>query len=128
MISHTTLGTNDLAKAEKFFDEFLPSLNGKKLMNTDRAVFYSFGEGGSKLAISEPFNGQPATQGNGTMVAFSASSTQEVETLHSKAISLGATNEGDPGERYDGLYYGAYFRDTDGNKFAIFHLLNKPNA
>lgn len=123
MISHTTLGTNNLERAENFFDAFLPFLNGKKLMNIDRAVFYSFGENSSKLAISQPFDGQPATQGNGTMVAFSVSSIQEVKTLHSKAILLGATNEGDPGERYDGLYYGAYFRDLDGNKFAIFHLL-----
>ncbi|MFA0813670.1 VOC family protein [Microbulbifer epialgicus] len=128
MISHTTLGTNDLVRAEQFFDEILPFLNGKKLMNTDRAVFYAFGGNGSKLAISQPFDGQPATQGNGTMVAFSASSIEDVKVLHSKAISLGATNEGDPGERHGGLYYGAYFRDLDGNKFAIFHLLSKPKA
>ncbi|AWF81678.1 glyoxalase [Microbulbifer sp. A4B17] len=128
MISHTTLGTNDLGRAEKFFDELLPLLNGKKLMNTDRAIFYSFEGSSSKLAISKPFDQQPASQGNGTMVAFSASSINRVKELHTKAISLGAKNEGEPGERYDGLYYGAYFRDPDGNKFSIFCLLRTPST
>ena len=127
MISHTTLGTNDLPRSEKFYDDFLPFLNGKKLMKTDRAIFYSFGENSSKLAISLPFDGSPATQGNGTMVAFTVPSIEKVKEIHSKAISLGASNEGDPGERYDGLYYGAYIRDLDGNKISIFHLLSDAN-
>lgn len=128
MISHTTLGTNNIDQAIEFFDAFAPHINGVQLMRTDRAVFYSFGDRSSKLAISQTFDGKPATQGNGTMVAFSATSNQEVDKLHSLALSLGGSNEGDPGERYDGLYYGAYFRDLDGNKFAIFHLLNQPKA
>lgn len=122
MLSHTTLGTNDLARAESFFDAFLPLVGGSRHIKTDRAVFYSFGDGSSKLAISMPFNGKPATHGNGTMVAFSAHSTEEVDALHAKALALGASNEGEPGPRYNGMYYGAYFRDFDGNKFAIFYL------
>ena len=128
MISHTTLGANDISKAEAFFDELLPFVNGQKFMKTDRAIFYSFGEGSSKLAISKPFDGNPASIGNGTMVAFSVKSNDAVTTLHKKALSLGASNEGDPGPRYGGMYFGAYFRDLDGNKFAIFHLLKNPNA
>ena len=73
------------------------------------------------------FDGSPATQGNGTMVAFTVPSIEKVKEIHSKAISLGASNEGDPGERYDGLYYGAYIRDLDGNKISIFHLLSDAN-
>lgn len=124
MLSHTTLGTNDLERAESFFDEFLPLVGGKKYMKTDRAVFYSFGETSSKLAISKPFDGNPASNGNGTMVAFSIESVEKVNELHAKALEIGASNEGEPGPRYNGLYHGAYFRDLDGNKFAIFHLLS----
>ncbi|QIL89091.1 VOC family protein [Microbulbifer sp. SH-1] len=128
MISHTTLGTNDLEKAEFFYDEFLKKINGEKFLKTDRAIFYSFQGHESKLAISQPFNGEPATTGNGTMVSFSVESEARVQELHEYALSLGAENEGDPGVRYNGMYYGAYFRDLDGNKFAIFHVPAKPGA
>jgi len=128
MISHTTFGTNDLRRAEEFFDKLLPSLNGKKHVKTDRAIFYSFGDGSAKLAISVPFNGEEASVGNGTMLAFTVPSNEDVERIHDLALSLGAKNEGDPGPRYEGLYYGAYFKDLDSNKFAVFHLLQDPNA
>lgn len=121
MISHTTLGTNDLASAEAFYDQLLPELNGEKLMKTDRVVFYSFKNHESKLAISKPFDGRPATVGNGTMVAFTVDSEPKVRELYAKVLSLGASSEGEPGPRLDGMYYGAYFRDLDGNKFAIFY-------
>ncbi len=123
MISHTTIGTNDYTKAESFYDELLPCFGGEKIFTSDRAVFWGFGENSSKLAISKPFNGEPASFGNGTMVAFTVDTVEKVEFLYNKAISLGGTSEGEPGERYDGLYYGAYFRDLDGNKFSIYHLL-----
>ncbi len=128
MISHTTFGTNDLARAEAFFDGLLPMLNGKKHVKTDRAVFYAFGDGAAKLAISQPFNGEPASVGNGTMLAFTVPSIDAVHDVYSKALALGAKDEGEPGPRYNGLYYGAYFRDLDGNKFTVFHLLQKPDA
>lgn len=128
MISHTTLGTNNLDRAEEFFDNLLLLLDGKQFMKTDRAVFYSFGGHESKLAISQPFNEEQATFGNGTMVAFTVESDERVKELHSKALSLGAKNEGDPGPRFNGMYFGAYFRDLDGNKFAVFHVLSTPNA
>ena len=128
MISHTTFGTNDLQRAEDFFDKLLPEMGGSKHVKTDRAIFYTFGDGSSKLAISLPFDGQAAGTGNGTMLAFTVANIEKVISVHSKALSLGAANEGDPGPRYDGLYYGAYFRDLDGNKFAVFHLLKTPVA
>lgn len=128
MISHTTLGTNNLERAESFYDAFLRKLDGKQFLKTDRAIFYSFQGHESKLAISRPFNGEPATNGNGTMVSFSVECEDRVKEIHSHALALGAINEGDPGIRYNGMYYGAYFRDLDGNKFAIFHILAKPSA
>ncbi|MCW8865458.1 MAG: VOC family protein, partial [Colwellia sp.] len=68
-----------------------------------------------------PFDGEPASNGNGTMVAFTLSSVNKVNEIFSMALKLGASSEGKPGERKDGAYYGAYFRDLDGNKIAIFH-------
>jgi len=128
MLSHTTLGTNDQVRAEQFYDALLPDFGGSKLMKTERGVFYAFGEGASKPALSKPFDGERATAGNGSMVAFSARAIEQVIALHAKALALGASCEGEPGPRYDGLYFGAYFRDPDGNKFAIFHRLRKPIA
>lgn len=128
MISHTTFGTNDIEKAEQFFDSLLPDLGGKKHLKTDRAIFYSFADGSAKLAISLPYNGQLATVGNGTMLAFSVPSKEAVHAVYSKALLLGAKSEGEPGPRYEGMYYGAYFRDPDGNKFAVFFLLWNPDS
>lgn len=128
MISHTTLGTNDLEAAERFYSALLPSLGGSKFLQTDRAIFWEFGERSSKLALSKPFNDEKASHGNGSMVAFSVDAVAKVDDVYRQALALGATSEGEPGERYNGMYYGAYFRDLDGNKLAVFHLLSSPSA
>ena len=119
MIGYVTLGTNDLARAEKFYDALLAELGGKRIMSNERMRFYGFGPGKPFLAICKPFDGKPATAGNGTMVALSAESKDAVERVYKKAIALGARDEGAPGPRGDN-FYGAYFRDFDGNKFAAF--------
>lgn len=121
MISHTTLGTNNFEKAEKFYFEVLGKIGGIQIYKSDTVAFWEFEGGGSKLALTVPYDGEMATHGNGTMVAFSLSSATKVDEVFSMAIALGASNEGDPGERNDGSFYGAYFRDLDGNKIAIFH-------
>jgi predicted lactoylglutathione lyase len=71
------------------------------------------------FSVLKPFDGQVATVGNGTMIALAASNPEQVQTLHAKALALGGADEGAPGPRGDG-FYGAYFRDLDGNKLAIF--------
>lgn len=124
MILHTMLGTNDLDKAEAFYDELLSELNGKKLFKTERGIFYDFGEGNARLAIGKPFDDQAATSGNGTMVAFAAPDANSVNRIYEKVLSLGGTSEGEPGERAGGKAYGAYFRDLDGNKFGLFYLMD----
>ena len=63
----------------------------------------------------------PATHGNGTMVAFKLLSIEKVKEVYSKAVELGASCEGVPGERNEGAFFGAYFRDFDGNKIAVFY-------
>ncbi|NBU89429.1 MAG: VOC family protein, partial [Betaproteobacteria bacterium] len=66
--------------------------------------------------------GHKATVGNGTMVALAASSPEQVQALHAKALALGGQDEGAPGPRGKG-FYGAYFRDLDGNKLAAYCMV-----
>ncbi|WP_317929643.1 VOC family protein [Halioxenophilus sp. WMMB6] len=121
MISHINLGSNDLPRAEAFYNEFLKLYSGQLGFKNERTLFYLLGDGsGAKLAINLPFNGEPATVGNGTMVALAAANPEEVKAVYSKAMALGASCDGEPGERMDGALYAAYFRDLDGNKFGVF--------
>ena len=121
MIGYVTLGTNDLARAEKFYDELLAEAGAKRIMTNDRMRFYGAGRGKPMFVICKPFDGQPATVGNGTMVAFAADSQEAVDRIYKKAIALGARDEGAPGPR-GGNFYGGYFRDLDGNKFVAFFM------
>ena len=69
----------------------------------------------------KPFNGEPATVGNGTMVALAMKNREDVDRMYAKAISLGAKDEGPTGQRGEGFYAG-YFRDLDGNKLCVFSM------
>ena len=77
--------------------------------------------GSPMLAICTPFDGGAASCGNGAMVAIPGGSRENVDRLHAKAIELGATDEGPPGERMP-VFYGAYVRDLDGNKLCFFDM------
>jgi catechol 2,3-dioxygenase-like lactoylglutathione lyase family enzyme len=121
MIGYVTLGTNDLTRAEKFYDELLAELGAKRIMSNDRMRFYGAGRGKPMFVICKPFDGQPATVGNGTMVALATDSKEAVDRVYKKAIALGARDEGGPGPR-GGNFYGGYFRDLDGNKFVAFFM------
>ena len=85
--------------------------------------FIVWGNGGPAglLAVTKPFDGKPATVGNGVMVALAARSRAHVDAIYRKAIELGATDEGAPGPRGDNFYAG-YFRDLDGNKLNAFFM------
>lgn len=122
MIGYLTLGTNDLARAAAFYDALLAELGAKRWMETERSIAWSAAPGTPGLSICKPFDGQSATAGNGTMIALAAGSTEKVDALHRKALELGATDEGAPGPRGPGGYYGAYWRDLDGNKLCAFHV------
>ena len=119
MIGYITLGTNDLDRAEKFYDALLAELGGKRVMANERMRFYGAGPGQPLIAICKPHDQQPATAGNGTMVALNAGSKEAVDRVYKKAIALGARDEGAPGPRGT-AFYGGYFRDLDGNKFVAF--------
>ena len=118
MIGYATLGTNDYDKALKFYDALLAELGGKRTFSNDHLQGYG-SRGGAMLAVAKPHDGKPATAGNGTMFALAAPSKELVDKVHAKALSLGAKDEGAPGPRNE-TFYGAYFRDLDGNKLCVF--------
>jgi predicted lactoylglutathione lyase len=68
--------------------------------------------------ITEPFDKAPATQGNGSMLAFKAATRAAVDAFHATALASGGTDEGAPGLRYTPDFYACYVRDPDGNKLS----------
>ena len=119
MIGYTSVGTNDLDKAIAFYGELLSLLGAQPFFKSDRGVGWGVSPDQPMFSVLKPFNGEPATVGNGSMVALSAKDTEQVQAIHAKAIALGGQDEGAPGPRGTG-FYGAYFRDLDGNKIAVF--------
>lgn len=120
MIGYLMVGTNDLTKACAFYDALLVEIDAKRFMEEDTFVAWSANPKQTAFCVAKPFNGQPATIGNGSMVAFAVDSTDKVHSLYAKALSLGGTDEGAPGPRGDHGFYAAYFRDLDGNKLNVF--------
>ncbi|MGM9515560.1 VOC family protein [Roseateles sp. DB2] len=119
MIGYTTLGTNDLPRAAAFYDALFAVIGAKRLMEFDRGYAWGVSHDKPGFGVLRPFDGQPATVGNGVMVALVVDSQEKVDALHAKALALGATDEGAPGLRGGG-FYAAYFRDLDGNKLNAF--------
>ena len=119
MIGYTTLGTNDLPRAAAFYDELLAEIGAKRLMDFGRGIAWGVAMDKPSLGIMKPFDGQPATVGNGVMVALVVNSRGLVDRIHAKALALGGTDEGPAGPRGEGFYAG-YFRDLDGNKLNVF--------
>ena len=119
MIGYVTLGTNDLPRAMKFYDELLAPLGIRRIMDFGRG--YAWGSAMDKpaLGVMIPFDQKPATAGNGTMVAIVVDSRQKVDEGYARALALGGTDEGPAGPRGEGFYAG-YFRDLDGNKLNVF--------
>ncbi|ODT89761.1 VOC family protein [Phenylobacterium sp. SCN 70-31] len=122
MIGYATIGTNDLERATKFYDAVLATLGGKRTFaNGDRMQFYGGGATPGMLAISKPYDEQPATAGNGSMFGLPAASKEQVDAAHAAAIAAGGVCDGAPGQRLP-TFYGAYFRDPDGNKVCVFKM------
>ncbi len=119
MIGYVTLGTNDIEKAAKFYDELLAELGATRLMEMETFIAWSVKPGAPAISVTLPFDKNPATVGNGTMVALGVDSTDKVDAIYKKALELGAQDEGAAGPRGDNFYAG-YFRDMDGNKLNVF--------
>ena len=124
MIAYTVVGTNDAAKSKAFYDALLAEIGGTRAVEVNRVTLYAGAEGTPFFGIAEPADGNSACIGNGSMIALGASSPEEVDRLHAKAIELGAQDDGAPGprENKDLKFYAGYFRDPDGNKLNFFHM------
>lgn len=121
MLAYVTLGSNDLEKAKAFYDAIFAEMGVKRLFGNGRLEFYGTGMGAPMLAIGGPFDEQPATPGNGVMPAIACDDKETVDRVYKKAMELGAPDEGAPGNRMP-TFYGAYFRDPDGNKICVCKL------
>lgn len=119
MIGYVTLGTNDLPRAAAFYDELLGVMGAKRFMEEEQFTAWAVDPQKPGLAATRPYNGEPATAGNGTMVALAVNSKELVHAVYDKAMELGAKDEGPPGPRGE-FFYAGYFRDLDGNKLNVF--------
>jgi catechol 2,3-dioxygenase-like lactoylglutathione lyase family enzyme len=121
MIGYVMLGTNKFDESAEFYDALLGTLGAGRFMEADAFIAWSTGPGSPAISICKPADGNAATVGNGVMVAIPVDSKEKVDALYAKAIELGATDEGKPGQRSDQFYAG-YFRDLDGNKLNAFYF------
>ncbi len=133
MIAYVTVGSDDMARAKRFYSAFLPALGYELKEGPDKGLSCTLPEQPSQSAalpdfyVKSTFDGRPASAGNGAMIAFEARSQKQVRDLHSAALAAGGFDEGQPGFRdtYGPLFYVGYLRDPQGNKIALFS--NDPN-
>jgi lactoylglutathione lyase len=124
MLSHISVGVTDFERALAFYSALFGVLGlEQRFCEHDKpwAGWQSAGGQRPLFLITQPFDGAPPEAGNGQMAAFSAGSRKQVDDAYRLALSLGALDEGAPGLRthYHADYYGAYFRDPDGNKLCV---------
>ena len=115
MIINLCFGTRDLERAGAFYDALVGVLGGGRSGQSERSIYYAATGAGAGFAVTLPFDGNPATVGNGVMATLGVADRETVDRLHATALAHGGACEGPPGERASG-YYCAYWRDPDGNK------------
>ncbi|WP_127958324.1 VOC family protein [Serratia microhaemolytica] len=115
-LCHVSLGTNQFEAAAQFYDRVLSTLGCQRLFEYPAAIAY--GKAFPEFWIQAPFDGQPATTGNGVHIAFFAANKQQVDDFYQQALAAGAKDDGAPGPRplYGNAYYGCFVRDLDGHK------------
>lgn len=121
MLAYVTLGSNNTEKAVAFYDALFAEMGVKRFFDNGRLYFYGKAPGQPMFAIGGTFDGSAATCGNGVMPAIAADSKETVDKVYAKALELGATDDGAPGNRMP-TFYGAYFRDLDGHKICVCKL------
>ncbi|WP_339800504.1 VOC family protein [uncultured Marinobacter sp.] len=122
MIGYVTVGVSDMEQGKAFYSGLLADMGAKVLMDMGRIAFIGESMGKPMLAVCTPYDNGAPSAGNGSMVAIPAGSKENCDTLYQKAIELGASCDGAPGQRIPDRFYGAYVRDPDGNKVAFFHF------
>ncbi|MBN7799145.1 VOC family protein [Parahaliea mediterranea] len=122
MIGYVTIGVKDMEKAKAFYAALLEDLGAKVLIDMDRIAMIGKSMQEPMLSVCIPYNEEDPHPGNGNMLAINPGSKENVDKLYQKALELGATDEGEPGQRIPDMFYGAYIRDPDGNKVAFFQF------
>ncbi len=115
-MNYFVFGTNDMPRAIAFYDAWFAGTGVNKIHSAGRMTLWASEQW--MFAVAEPFDGQPATHGNGTMLGLNLDSAQEVDRLYQKALALGGSSEGEPGIRSG--RHSAYFRDLDRNKICLY--------
>lgn len=126
MIAYVTIGISDIRRAAQFYEPLAQELGASRLMGSEDEGFIAWvgADHAPGIGILKPFDGKPATVGNGMMVALQAKNPDHVKKLYDMALANGGTSEGEPGPRGNGVFYAGYFRDPDGNKLNAF-CMNK---
>lgn len=116
ILSHISLGSNDFDRAVAFYDRVLATLGCRRVVEHPGAVAY--GREYPEFWIQRPYNGAPASVGNGTHIGFFAPDRESVDAFYQAAVAAGARPDGAPGprEEYGAPYYGCFVRDLDGHK------------
>lgn len=125
MFSHIMIGTNDLARAQAFYDKVLGALGVPPAVVDGHRIFYFTPTG--VFSVSQPINGQPATVGNGSTIGFAVASPEQADAWHAAGLAAGGTTcEDPPGVREGsvGKLYLAYLRDPDGHKLCALHRMS----
>ena len=122
MIGYVTIGTNDIEKSKAFWCALLEQLGASVVMDAGRIAFIGNGSEKAMLAVCTPYDENAPHPGNGAMVAIDPGSKEMVDTLYARALELGATGDGEPGQRIPDMFYGAYFKDPDGNKACFYQF------
>ncbi|CUH87667.1 putative lactoylglutathione lyase [Phaeobacter sp. CECT 5382] len=120
MIGYVTVGVSDLEKAKAFYCDLFAERGAKVLIDAGRIAMIGATPKEPMISVCVPFDGNDPLPGNGNMIAFRAENKAEADALYHKALSLGATCEGEPGQRIPDRFYGAYVRDPDGNKMTFY--------
>ena len=120
MIGYTTIGVNDMERAKKFYCDLFADKGAKVVIDEGRIAFIGTKRGEPMLAVCDPYDKEVPTPGNGVMIAFTIDEKEEADALYARALELGATCDGPPGQRIPDRFYGAYVRDHDGNKLCFF--------
>lgn len=121
MLAYTSVGTNDMEAARKFYDAVFAEMGASVLFERPDGGFVSYGVPGRPMfGVCKPWDGEAATVGNGVMISIAAKDPAQAKALYDKAIEMGGTCEGEPGPRLNGAFTCAYVRDLDGNKLNFF--------
>ena len=119
-VSYITVGSNDLERAKAFYDPLMASIGLRPVFEHPSGGRLYSGKGMGLFGVLGPYDGAPASVGNGMMGGFSFDTTEEVDAFHAKALELGASCEGAPGARMPQAYF-AYFRDRKSTRLNSSH-------